>query len=369
MLKKLLIILLTLSSIYSNTWSMGSNIVQDQDLFISLRGSNEEFELLESDKFCKDQLPNLNRYLKQLDSGNLAININNLLTQLPDKSYYEFVKYKLYNSNLKTNGKPLPFLIVYISRLVTFLSIWNINFNGRNIGCENLIKLLQEKDALKERESFIKIIESRKNRINTLKSLDPTCINDADELQKINMLEKLFIDVPETKEALFQAIYDHNLEEATKQFLKLQNLANLFSNYIQPNKANPIFYDQNYENPLHKAALVGDANIFKVIYRHKPNLIYELNKSGQTPVHIAAANGTQALEIIATLKKLISTEKNISQNFKSDICPICLIDIPSESEQIQACNICKNKYHGDCIQIWLVNEATCPTCRANHSFK
>lgn len=58
-----------------------------------------------------------------------------------------------------------------------------------------------------------------------------------------------------------------------------------------------------------------------------------------------------------------------ASNISSDIvCPICLLNITNENEQIQACKSCKNKYHGDCIQCWLVNKATCPTCRAENSF-
>lgn len=47
----------------------------------------------------------------------------------------------------------------------------------------------------------------------------------------------------------------------------------------------------------------------------------------------------------------------------SDLCTICLDSLNStgESETVLAC---KHRFHEQCVEPWLTNKGTCPTCRA-----
>lgn len=73
---------------------------------------------------------------------------------------------------------------------------------------------------------------------------------------------------------------------------------------------------------------------------------------------------------LLTDSEIKNSLKDISEQESHDICSICDDEMDTESELLKACNKCKNKFHGNCIQQWLdfKPNQTCPLCRAENSF-
>lgn len=57
----------------------------------------------------------------------------------------------------------------------------------------------------------------------------------------------------------------------------------------------------------------------------------------------------------------------IIHDTKSDTCPICLEDMPTECDYIRKINMCQHMFCGFCIETWLKNHKTCPICKCQTS--
>jgi hypothetical protein len=51
----------------------------------------------------------------------------------------------------------------------------------------------------------------------------------------------------------------------------------------------------------------------------------------------------------------------------ADLCTICLCGLSDHDDEVCELVPCKHRFHTKCIQTWLVQSQTCPTCRTTTS--
>jgi len=81
----------------------------------------------------------------------------------------------------------------------------------------------------------------------------------------------------------------------------------------------------------------------------------------ESSINLANINNISSVNVFSLIN---SSSSGTNSNTSAEVCSICQIDFQS-SDIVRRLNNCSHLFHLNCIDTWLSNHNTCPTCRNN----